>query len=301
MNYLQNVNERGMSRIKESGFEEKISGLMTKDSNELELISDIKSTFDEIQRKRDFEKCIQDIINAQLNTLTGQLMNQAKESVEHGKWTAEARKHFPLPEVERNIRMKVARIKDIEKFYFLGWKRISTLAKTFTPLKKKKVLNPFQDIANDIDYTLDYNDPDDFEMFEHLVDAYVIQKTILKKNNIKLKFMTVVDAVESKIKFSSSIIEKLKNSLNPSVTLNNLIWHEIAGRRKDKKKRHNNERKISESKEICRLMRSLVSVGKSLLKSNTVKVAKINMNVIQDCIYTIKEIEEAKKLMISGN
>ncbi len=250
--------------------------------------------FEELEQR---VKCLEystDIMKATLAVLSGKILLQAKALVGHGKWQYIAHDMFPLQESERNIRMKAASIVDIEKYLFLGWKRISILARAF---KTSKINNPFKTIIDITNYKIDIYNPDDIEFFCNLVNGYVAWNLFDTKLKSKVTIMQVVDAVESGVKLDKSLINTLSKQKSPSTTLANMTYHSTGNLNHSP----SGINVTSNKRNLATHLHALVDIGKSITDFKDNYLSKIPLELLgsaHDTIVDLKELREMNKLFV---
>ncbi len=251
-------------------------------SNDGLLIQSLVDVFIEIERKIGLNEQVNDVAVAIIKVLSGKVLLKAKELIGHGKWKFEAQGRFNIPEHERNLRMKAASVVGIEKYYTLGWFRIAELVKAS---KRSKSPDPFKEIVDNISYTINPHDPDDFEIFTWLVKAYVIRNSFSAGLKRKIKFEQVVDAVECEVKFDKKFIDRLENSNRPDVTLYNYIDFETMGVAPCNRRNTTNKKR-----ELSTTINKLCYFGMMVTDKIDPYLEKVSLDQLDECFNVVCEM-----------
>lgn len=253
------------------------------------------SKFWEVEKYINFNVHNEDVVKAKLKVISGRILLKAKNDIPHGSWSQFAVKYFDITEGERNIRMKAASIVGIENYFYLGWKRIKSLA---SAIKKIPKHDPFKDIMESISYTLDPTDPDDADFFKTLVDAYNIKKELVDPAKLNIKLETIVTAIENEVEFNKKLIDYLKKSGNPAVSLLKVVDYGYPDGKKAYKQKSKTRELILHLEKVTVLGIEAVNDHSSIANSLPGYVLEDAADVIGKLWNIIKEQESKKEIQL---
>lgn len=292
-----NVAEKFLSILIENDQNDQINMLINRQDSEEQLIESLCNLYTSIECTLGKSELIEDVMQAILKIRSGKIMNRAKKVIGHGKWKYYAMDLFDIDESERNIRMKAASIVGIENYLYLGWKRISTLAKAVKrKTKRSNDPDPFKEIMKSISYMIDPQDPDDFEHFECLVYAYVIRNDFSAKLQKSISFETMVDAIECGVSFDNSFIKKLESSGNPNTSLRNYMYYEsLELNPVYVPKKHDAKRR-----ELSAVMNKLSYIGSMVIQNAEEYLKSIPIESFDKCFDVSKTLRDMKYADMKG-
>lgn len=289
--------EKVMSIVLDNDLKDQVNMLVGKDIDDENLLTSLMESFASIECALGRSEIVNDVIQAILKVLSGKIMLKAKEVIGHGKWHYYAIDHFDMDEPERNLRMKAANIAGIENYFYLGWKRIAALAKaTKRSSKRSKQPDPFQDIVNNISYMIDPQDPDDFEHFECLINAYVLRTEFSPKMQKSISFELVVDAIECGVSFNSAFINKLEKSKKPDTSLRNFIFYETM----EEKPGYVPRELKAKRRELATIINKLSFIGNMVIQNVEQYLERISLESIDKCFDVVKTLRDMKYAELKG-
>ena len=252
-------------------------------SDSEENLEKLKRAYTDLEIRIRLDSHKDDIWQAILRIQSGKIILKAKQTCTYGTWEVFAITHFNLSTEERKIRQKVAKLKDIEKYYNLGWKRIKALAQA---VDTHKFTDPIDKIFQNISYTLELEKEDDFEMFTILIEAFIINEKLFKKKKINIQLEHIADAVEVGLKFDKKLLDKLYESKNPTVTLLNMIDFETPETKPRKQQ-------IARCRELALLLENLTKLGKQAIDQKY-PMKSIELYLLEDGAHYITELFKIK-------
>ena len=230
-------------------------------------IESIMAALETLEIKINKQTDTEDVIQARLRLESGKYLNQAKIIIKQMglKWEIEVSKIIPkktdgtpvIGKTTRAERMKVASLKHIEKYLFLGW---SKLAKVSELIKGDDVDGFMTDLGfdNTTASSLNYSD------FSMAIDAKVVNK-LLKKNNINISMDLVLKALRRGIVFEDKLLKELSSKSRPDIVLKTLIYYDLT-----KPSESQTKSPLALSAEIEEVMEKLITLMGKALKTNTV-------------------------------
>lgn len=289
--------EKVMSIVVDNDLNNQVNILVSKPINDENLLNSLTEAFVSIECSLGKSELVEDVMQAILKILSGKIMLKAKEVIGHGKWSYYAMDNFDMDEHERNLRMKAANIVGIENYFYLGWKRIAALARaTKRSTKRSKQADPFQDIVNNIGYMIDPQDPDDFEHFECLINAYVLRTEFSAKLQKSISFELMVDAIECGVDFNSAFIGKLEKSIKPDTSLRNYLLYETLERSPVYVPRNLK----SKRRELAAIINKLSFIGNMVIQDVEGYLKRIPLESIEKCFEVVKSLLDMKHAELKG-
>lgn len=243
----------------------------------------LKKAYQRLENQISIDTHKDDILQAILRIRSGHIILKAKSSCKYGSWEVFATENFEMNHEERKIRQKVAKIENIDRYCFLGWKRLKALAKV---VDIRKFKDPVDTILKGISYTIDITSEDDIVMFKTIVDAYVINEGILKPEGIHINLETVVDAVECDIEFNDKLINKLKDSKQPGRTLYNMIDFETFEVK-------NQRPKTSRCREMTMILEKFYRTAREVVETDY-PLSSVELFLLEDAAHFIRILYERK-------
>lgn len=167
---------------------------------------------------------LNDFVNiANLKVKSGKLLNQLEIILsQQGKnWKQVAPFLFSnkegkeiIKKTSRCERMKVAKLKDVDKFIYLGWAQLALLS-TYTKVEIECFLKEHSLTIKDIENKTEKD-------LKQLLE-FSVSKQIIINNKLMITDETILKAVLNNFKISQKVINKLKKEKNPENSLINLI------------------------------------------------------------------------------
>jgi len=243
----------------------------------------LKIAYQKLEDQISIDSHKNDILQAILRIRSGHIILKAKSTCKYGAWEVFATENFEMNHEERKIRQKVAQIENVDKYCFLGWKRLKALAKV---IDIRKFKDPVDSIFKGISHTIDITNQDDIDMFKIVVDAYVVNEGILKPEGIHVNLETVVDAVECDIDFNDKLIEKLKDSKQPGRILYNMIDFETFEVKCQKPK-------TSRCREITMILEKFYRTAREVVETDY-SLSSVELFLLEDAAHFIRILYERK-------
>ncbi|MFU2207305.1 hypothetical protein [Solidesulfovibrio sp. C21] len=230
-------------------------------------IESIIAALETLEFKINKQSDSEDVVQARLRLESGKYLNQAKIFIKQQglKWEIEVSKIIPkkqdgtpvIKKTTRAERMKVASLKHIEKYLFLGW---SKLVKISELIKGDDVDGFMADLGfdNTTASSLNYSD------FSIAIDAKVVMK-LLKKNNINISTDLVLKALRKGVVFEDKLLNQLSSKSRPDLVLKARMHYDLT-----KPIAIQNKSPLALSSEIEETMEKLITLMGKALKTDTV-------------------------------
>jgi hypothetical protein len=230
-------------------------------------IESIIAALETLEFKINKQTDTEDVVQARLRLESGKYLNQAKIFIKQQglKWEIEVSKIIPkkvdgtpvIGKTTRAERMKVASLKHIEKYLFLGWGKLVKISEL---IKGDDVDGFMADLGFDKTTTSSLNYSD----FSIAIDAKVVQK-LLKKNNINISKDLVLKALRKGVVFEDKLLRELSGKSRPDLVLTTLIHYDIT-----KPPTSQTKSPLALSAEIEEVMEKLITLMGKALKTDTV-------------------------------
>ena len=188
-----------------------------------DLINEFKAELISLEKTITNQMLIDSVNIANLKVKSGRLLNQLNIIItQQGKhWKQVAPYLFSndqgkeiIKKTSRCERMKVAKIKDVDDYIYLGWAQLALIS-IYTEEEIGNFLKNHSLTKNDISNKTERE-------LKQILDTRVIKQT-LNDNKLSISDETILKSVLNNFKINQKIINKLKKETNPEKALINLI------------------------------------------------------------------------------